>query len=102
MTTLNVHVQRALSAFAIAGALMGAAYGGVALAHATPSPELPTINLTDIPDIDTLPVCHAEDCSDVVGQTGVWFSRSTGAWLLERGEDYTRVIVDDTVVSGVS
>jgi hypothetical protein len=101
MTNTHTHVTRALSAFAIAGALMGAAYGGVALAHAD-TPELPTIDLTDVPDIDSLPVCHVEDCSDVPGQTGVWFSRSTGDWLLERGEDYTRVIVDDTVVPAVS
>lgn len=94
--TLNVHMQRALCGLAIAGTLMGAAYGGSALAHAdTPTP-LPTINLTDIPDLDILPVCHAEDCSDVAGQTGVWYSHSTGAWLLERGEGHTWVIVDNT------
>lgn len=82
---------------------MGAAYGGIALADAEPTTHsVDTINLSDVPDIDTLPVCHVEDCSDVPGQTGVWYSRSTGTWLLERGEDYTRAIVDDSVVPGLS
>ena len=58
---------------------------------------VPTISLTDVHDIDTLPVCEVEDCSDQPGQVGVWLS-SEGDWYLERGEDYTRLIVDNTVM----
>ncbi|MCU1697859.1 MAG: First [Mycobacterium sp.] len=35
------------------------------------------------------PVCAQEDCSDVVQQTGVWYSKSRGQWLLELGETCT-------------
>lgn len=56
-----------------------------------------TINLTDVPDVDSLPVCAQEDCSDQQGQIGMWLDTDTGDWYLERGEDYTRRIVDDTV-----
>lgn len=59
----------------------------------------PTINITDIPNIDSLPVCQVEDCSDQPGQVGVWYSKSTGNWYLERGES-TWLIVDNTVTSG--
>lgn len=40
------------------------------------------------------PVCAEEDCSDQVGQVGVWFSRSTGHWLLELGEHEMYVITN--------
>lgn len=63
-------------------------------ANATPD----TINLTDVTDIDHLPVCAEEDCSDQIGQTGVWLDTDTGTWYLERGEDYTRMIIDNTTV----
>jgi hypothetical protein len=56
-----------------------------------------TINLTDIPDIDSLPVCAEEDCSDQRSQTGMWLDKDTGDWYLERGEDYTRRVIDNTV-----
>lgn len=57
---------------------------------------VPTIDLSDIPDAGTLPVCMQEDCSDQVGQTGMWLDDDTGNWYLERGEDYTRLVVDQT------
>jgi plastocyanin len=40
------------------------------------------------------PVCAVEDCSDQAGQVGVWFSKSTGHWLLELGEFETYVVTN--------
>jgi hypothetical protein len=66
-------------------------------AHAQPvgAPEMDTINLTEIDDIDVLPVCHVEDCSDVPDQHGLWYSQYRGDWLLIDNDD-TWLIVDDT------
>lgn len=88
---MNTHVQRTLSAFAIAGTLGMGAWAGMAIGQA-----VPTIDLTEIPDIDTLPVCAEEDCSDQPGQTGLWQS-TEGDWYLERGETKTWLIIDNTV-----
>lgn len=55
----------------------------------------PSINLTDIPDIDTLPICAEEDCSDRPKQTGLW--PNDGNWYLERGEGRAWLVIDNTV-----
>ena len=61
---------------------------------------MPCVNLSDIADIDTLPVCRVEDCSDQIGQVGLWLDKDTGNWYLERGETQTYLIIDDTTEVG--
>jgi len=59
------------------------------------------VYLSDIDGLlDSLPVCVEEDCSDQVGQTGMWLDRDTGDWYLELGESSTFVVDDDTAVGG--
>lgn len=70
-------------------------HGTAAADDAVPGP-VPTIDLTSIDDIDVLPTCTLEDCSDVPEQTGLWLDADTGDWYLERGVN-TWLIVDDTV-----
>jgi hypothetical protein len=50
------------AALAITGTLGLGAAVGMAVGHAD---ELDTIRLADIPNIDTLPQCSVEDCSDL-------------------------------------
>jgi hypothetical protein len=65
--------------------------GASAPAMASPArDDSPSVTMT-VDGVD-YPVCAEEDCSDQVGQVGVWFSKSTGHWLLELGEHFTRVI----------
>ena len=54
------------------------------------------VNLTDVPWIDSLPVCHVEDCSDQPGQVGVWTNRE-GNTYIELGEGITVLVIDNTV-----
>ena len=64
-------------------------------AHAAPD----TVNLSDLPIIDSMPVCHMEDGSDVDPSAlpCVWTNGGAGAasWLTY--EDRSLLIVDDTV-----
>ena len=63
-----------------------------------PMPCPNEVRLSDIPDIDSLPICTVEDCSDQPGQVGLWLDRDTGNWWLSRGETEFYVIMDDTAV----
>ena len=88
--TLNTQIERAISAFAIVGTLAFGAWAGSAIGHASPSADRydsPSVTMT-VDGVD-YPVCAEEDCSDQVGQVGLWYSRSMGAWLLELGESCT-------------
>ncbi|AEM05903.1 hypothetical protein TIROTHETA9_84 [Mycobacterium phage TiroTheta9] len=58
----------------------------------------PTVDLSDI-DIDMLPECVEEDCSDQPGQVGMWLDEDTGNWYLSLGESSV-LVVDDTVEEG--
>lgn len=103
--TMNKHIERTMAALAIAGTMGFAAWAGQAIAHAEPQGMIDTITVTEIDsmmnglglDYDyQLPVCVQEDCSDQVGQTGLWLDQDTGDWYLELGEDFTRKVIDDT------
>lgn len=59
-----------------------------------------TIRLSDIHRADLLPACAEEDCSDQVGQTGIWTDDDTGNAYLEIGESVTLLIIDDTAGGG--
>lgn len=69
-----------------------------ATAHADVYDREMTVNLTDLPDIDSMPVCREEDGSDVPAALlpCVW-TNDGNAWLTY--EDRSYLIVDDTVVS---
>ena len=102
-------IGRVVSAAAIVGALMS---GGCAIAHADtyacsdgnlylssedcPGKAIPTVNLSDVPFIDQLPICNEEDCSDQNGQIGVWTSH-VGNSYIELGEGVTVMVIDNTV-----
>ncbi len=72
----------------------------IALGLAGPASADPvdTVNLTEIPDLASLPVCAVEDCSDQPGQVGLWQS-ATGDWYLMRDEA-TYLVIDDTIGLG--
>lgn len=59
---------------------------------------VPTINLTDVPNIDTLPECTVEDCSDLSADQfpAVWYNQ--GNWYLATSADAPSwtLIVDNT------
>ena len=60
-----------------------------------------TVNLSQLPDIDSMPVCHVEDCSDVPavvsGQdNGIWIDPDTGNAYVECGQ-FVALVIDDTV-----
>jgi hypothetical protein len=52
------------------------------------------VSLSEIHNVDSLPVCSAEDCSDQPGQVGMWLDRDTGDWYQS-----SLLIIDDTVVA---
>jgi hypothetical protein len=93
---MNTHIQRTLAALAITGTLGLGAAVGMAVGHAD---ELDTIRLTDIPNIDALPQCSVEDCSDLRPDEfpAVW--HNDGDWYLAPAHDAPRwlLIVDNTV-----
>ena len=66
--------------------------GAEGIAHAEP---VDTVNLSDVPWIDSLPTCAVEDCSDQPGQVGLWTSREGNAYI-EIGEGVTVLVIDDT------
>lgn len=78
---------------AIASTLIAVAslLGSASPAIASADPD-GTVTMT-VDGVD-YPVCSVEDCSDQVGQVGVWFSNSTGNWLLELGEHETHVVTN--------
>jgi hypothetical protein len=98
---MNTHIQRTLAALAITGTLGLGAAVGMAVGHAD---ELDTIRLTDVPNIDTLPQCSVEDCSDLRPDQfpAVWFN--DGDWYLAPAHDAPRwtLIVDATVAHGAA
>jgi hypothetical protein len=63
----------------------------IALAPQSPAD---TINLSELPQIDSLPVCQMEDGSDAATLPCVW-SNDGNAWLTYA--DHSVLIVDDTV-----
>ncbi|URC18171.1 membrane protein [Mycobacterium phage Zenteno07] len=77
------------------GLALGLPAGGwlTAQAHAEP---VPTIDRADIPNIEALPICAEEDCSDQPGQIGLWLDRDTGNWWLSVGES-SALIIDHTI-----
>lgn len=88
----------------VAALLAAAALAAPAVAQAEPTEIwVPTENglrpgilLSEVPDIDTFPVCRVEDCSDQPGQIGLWFDRDLGDWYLSQGERSLLVIDDLT------
>ncbi|QHB37371.1 hypothetical protein I5G58_gp069 [Mycobacterium phage BirdsNest] len=60
---------------------------------AAPGPA--TINLTDFGNIDAIPTCVEEDCSDQPGQIGLWLDRDTGNWWFSTGES-SALVIDNT------
>lgn len=64
-----------------------------AIAHADDTISLTTMTVDGV----DYPVCDEEDCSDQVGQVGLWLDEDTGDWYLELGEDVTYLVIDDTV-----
>jgi hypothetical protein len=53
-----------------------------------------TVNLSELPGIDSMPVCRMEDGSDVAALPCVW-TNDGNAWLTYA--DRSLLIVDDTV-----
>lgn len=101
---INVHVARAATLGGVAAVMYGAAVLGMAAAraddsiasHWTPDGRL-AVYLSDIDGwLDVLPVCVEEDCSDQLGQVGMWLDSDTGNWYLELGESVTLLVDDDT------
>ena len=77
------------------GLAIGVPAGGwISEAHADPE-IVNTIDIADIPNIDALPTCAEEDCSDQPGQIGLWLDRDTGNWWLSVGES-SALIIDHT------
>jgi hypothetical protein len=79
----------------------GAAYAQPACFDAHWSPivcPVDEVSLSEIRNVDALPVCSAEDCSDQPGQVGMWLDRDTGDWYLSVGQS-SLLIIDDTVVA---
>ena len=109
MNRASLILTASVAAAEIAGVTL---YGlaSIAPAHAEPGTTTcyndawtgpkPCVELSQIEDIDTLPVCRVEDCSDQIGQVGLWLDRDTGNWYLERGETQTYLIIDDTTEVG--
>ncbi|UJQ86582.1 hypothetical protein SEA_PENGUINLOVER67_60 [Mycobacterium phage PenguinLover67] len=64
---------------------------------ARPGPA--TINLSEFGNIDAIPVCAVEDCSDQPAQVGLWRDRDTGNWWFSTGPETSWLIVDDTAAS---
>jgi hypothetical protein len=60
-----------------------------AVAHAD------TVNLADVPSIDSMPTCQLEDGSDSATLPCVWTNKHGDAYLTY--EDHSVRIVDDTV-----
>lgn len=61
---------------------------------------MPTVNLSQLPDIDSMPVCHVEDCSDVPAvyageDNGLWTNPNTGNTYVECGS-FVALVIDDT------
>ncbi len=56
-----------------------------------------TIPLPEVPDIDTLPVCHVEDCSDVDTFPAVWHNDGNTYLALYPEQEQWLLITDDTV-----
>ncbi|QPX62176.1 hypothetical protein PBI_INDLOVU_61 [Mycobacterium phage Indlovu] len=54
-----------------------------------------TINLSEFGNIDAIPTCVEEDCSDQPGQIGLWLDRDTGNWWFSTGET-SALVIDDT------
>ena len=80
-----------IAAIAI-GMTIGAGIGA-GVSHADP---VRTINLTDIQNVEELPVCAVEDCSDQPYQIGMWLDRDTGNWYYSAGEE-SYLVIDNTV-----
>lgn len=59
-----------------------------------------TVNLSDLPYIDALPVCGVEDCSDipVTAQPGLWFDPDSHDSYVMWTDGPTFLVVDDTAV----
>ena len=94
------------------GVFVGLAVGmplGAAISHAdTDTPHLgsgaqpgpATIALSEFGNIDAIPTCSVEDCSDQPGQIGLWLDRDTGNWWFSTGET-SALVVDDTATPAV-
>lgn len=60
------------------------------------APGPATINLSEFGNIDAIPTCVEEDCSDQPGQIGLWLDRDTGNWWFSTGEGQSSLVIDDT------
>lgn len=54
------------------------------------------LHMDDIQGYDSLPVCTVEDCSDQVGQVGLWEDKDTGNWYYSAGECASYLVIDET------
>ena len=91
---MNTHLTRALAAAALASTALGSALLGVAVAHAE---DTHTVLLSQLEDIDTMPVCTMEDGSDIdpAAMPCVWENQGS-TWLTYVDRSY--LVVDDTTV----
>lgn len=57
------------------------------------------IDLTSVTDIDAMPICEEEDCSDVaaVAQPGLWYDPDSHDTYVTWTDGPSLLIVDDTV-----
>ncbi|AFV51217.1 hypothetical protein First_0087 [Mycobacterium phage First] len=76
------------------------AVSAMALADPYEASAEPTVNLTELRTVDgrDYPVCVEEDCSDQVGQVGIWLDKDTGNWWLSLGEGQSYLVIDDTAI----
>jgi hypothetical protein len=71
-----------------------AAFGFAAMPHAVAHAD--TVNLSQLEDIDSLPVCQLEDGSDAASLPCLW-TNDGNAWLTYA--DHSVLVVDNTVRS---
>lgn len=100
MRRASIAVIGAEIAFAASFVVAGV-FGTHGVAYAD---SVDSVALSDIADINALPMCELEDCSDVATVTdsspGLWVDGDTGDWYLTFS-DRSLVIVDDTATATV-
>jgi hypothetical protein len=95
---MNTHALALLAAKVTLGASL--ALGLLLTPHATAhADDVDVVNLSELPGIDSMPVCHVEDGSDVDPALlpCVWTNQGN-AWLTYADRSF--LIVDDTTHQG--
>lgn len=69
----------------------GCAVAAMLLASPDADAETSTVSVEFDGSTYEVPVCHVEDCSDQLGQVGVWFDPDSGVGWLSVGETSHRI-----------